>query len=85
MLNTNGNMSSTQGIKLAYDRDNKIFVKGTKMDVSGTTATRDWQQNFTKLKTGGIRDMDKYKEAKKVLLENPQVDTLVWAVALFWN
>ena len=77
MLNSNGKISNTQGIKLAYDRDNKIFVKGNKMYVGGTTSTRDWQQNFTKLKTGGIRDMDRYKEAKKVLLENPQVDTLL--------
>ena len=77
MLNTNGKFSNTQSIKLAYDRDNKSFVKGNKMYVGGTTSAKDWQQNFTKLKTGGIRDMDRYKEAKQVLLENPQVSTLL--------
>ena len=77
MLENNGKISNTQGTKYAYDQDNKIFVKGNKMYVGGTTFTRDWQQNFTKLKTGGIRDMDRYKEARRVLLENPQVDTLL--------
>ena len=77
MLENNGKISNTQGIKYAYDQDNKIFVRGNKMYVGGTTSTRDWQQNFTKLKTGGIRDMDRYKEARRVLMENPQVDTLL--------
>ena len=27
MLKSNGRISNTQGIKIAYDRDNKIFVK----------------------------------------------------------
>ena len=45
------------------------------MYVGGTTSSRDWQQNFTKLKTEGVRDMDRYREARPVFLENPQVDT----------
>ena len=77
MLSSNGKISNTQGIKLAYDRDNKTFVKGNKMFVGGTTSKSDWVENFTKLKTGGIRDMARYKEARRVLLENPQVDTLL--------
>ena len=35
------------------------------------------KQNFTMLKTGQIRNMDRYKEARRVLLENPEVDTLL--------
>ena len=31
MLNSNGKISNTGGIKMAYDRDNKIFVKDNKM------------------------------------------------------
>ena len=78
MLNTNGKISNTQGIKYAYDRDNKIFVKGNKMYVAeARLLQKTGNKTFTKLKTGGIRDMDRYKEAKKVLLENPQVDTLL--------
>ena len=75
-LNNNNKISNTQGIKIAYDKDNKIFVKDNKMFVGGTVNSNDWKENFTKLKTGGIRDMERYKEAKRVLLENPQVDTL---------
>ena len=55
MLEHSGKISNTQGIKLAYDRDNKILVKGNKMYVGGTTSSRDWQQNFTKLKASRIR------------------------------
>ena len=55
----------------------KIFVKGNKMYVGGTSSAKDWQQNLTHLKAGGIRDMERYKEARKALLENPQVDTLL--------
>ena len=77
MLETNGKISNTQGIKRAYDTDNKIYIKGNKMYVGGTVSKNDWLENFTKLKTGNIRNMARYKEAKRVLMENPQVDTLL--------
>ena len=77
MLQTNSKISNTQGIKIAYDRNNKVYVQGNKMYVGGTTSMRDWRQNFTNLKTGRVREMDRYKEARRVLLENPQVDTLL--------
>ena len=62
---------------MAYDRGNKVYVRGNKMYVGGTVSANDWKQNFTMLKTGQIRNMDRYKEARRVLLENPQVDTLL--------
>ena len=72
MLKSNGRISNTQGIKMAYDRDNKVYVRGNKMYVGGTVSANDWKQNFTmQKKTGQIRNMDRYKEA------NPQVDTLL--------
>ena len=77
MLEANGKISNTQGLKMAYDRDNKVYVRGNKMFIGGTVTANDWKENFTKLKTGGIRDMERYKEARRVLLENPQVDTLL--------
>ena len=55
----------------------KFLLKEIKCMLEEPTSARDWQQNFTKLKTGGIRDMDRYKEARRVLMENPQVDTLL--------
>ena len=55
---------------MAYDRGNKVCVRGNKMYVGGTVSANDWKQNFTMLKTGQIRNMDRYKEARRVLLEN---------------
>ena len=69
MLKSNGRISNTQGIKMAYDRDNKVYVRGNKMYVGGTVSANDWKQNLTMLKTGQIRNMDRYKEARRVLLE----------------
>ena len=77
MLKSNGRISNTQGIKMAYDRDNKVYVRGNKLYVDGTVSANDWKQNLTMLKTGQIRNMDRYKEARRVLLKNPQVDTLL--------
>ena len=77
MLKSNGRISNTQGIKMAYDRDNKVYVRGNKMYVGGTVSTNDWKQNLTMLKMGQTRNIDRYKEARRVLLENPQVDTLL--------
>ena len=76
MSNDNNKISNAQGIRLAYDNNNKIVLRNNKMYIGGTTSANDWKQNFTMLKTGQIRNMDRYKEARKVLLENPQVDTI---------
>ena len=76
MLESNGKISNSQGIKYAYDRDNKIFVKGNKMYVGGTTSAVNWLENLTKLPfgvLGGVRDMERYIEAKRVLQDNPQI------------
>ena len=73
MLESNGKISNSQGIKYAYDRDNKIFVKGNKMYVGGTTSAVNWLENLTKLPfgvLGGVRDMERYIEAKRVLQDN---------------
>ena len=38
MLKSNGRISITRGIKMAYDRDNKVYVIGNKMFIGGTTS-----------------------------------------------
>ena len=43
-LNNNNKISNTQGIKIAYDKDNKIFVKDNKMFVGGTVNSNDWKR-----------------------------------------
>ena len=77
MLKSNGRKSNTQGITMAYDSNNKVYVRGYKMYIGGTFIANAWKENFAKLKTGGIRNMERYKEARRVLLENPQVDTIL--------
>ena len=53
MLKYNGRISNIQGIKMAYDRDNKVYVRG-KMYVGGTVSTNDWKQFLQCLKRGKL-------------------------------
>ena len=74
MLKSNGKISNTQGIKMAYDRDSKIFVKDNKMYIGRTTSFTNCE-NFAKLPCGvlgGVRDMERYIEAERILKDNPQ-------------
>ena len=80
MLENNNKITNTQGIRMAYDTDNKIYVRGNKMYVGGTTSAVNWLENFTKLPfgvLGGVRDMERYIEAERILKENPQISELV--------
>ena len=77
MLKSNAKISNTQGINLAYDSPNKVYIKDDKMYIAGTSSSSDWIDNFTKLKFGKIREMERYKQAKELLEQNPQVKTLV--------
>ena len=80
MLKSNGRISNTQGIKMAYDRGNKIYVRDNKMYIGGTTSMTNWLENLTKLPfgvLGGVRDMERYIEAERILKENPQINELV--------
>ena len=80
MLDDNNKISNSQGIKMAYDKDNKIYVKGNKMYIGGTVSATNWLENLTKLPfgvLGGVRDMERYLQAEHVLKNNPQIDTVV--------
>ena len=70
MLDNNNKISNSQGIKMAYDRDNKIYVQGNKMYIGGTVSATNWLENLTKLPfgvLGGVRDMERYLQAEHVL------------------
>ena len=80
MLNDNNKISNAQGIRLAYDNNNKIVVRNNKMYIGGTTSFNNWLENLTKLPfgvLGGVRDMERYIEAKRILQNNPQITELV--------
>ena len=53
------------------------------MSAGGTVSTNDWVENFTESKTGGIRDMARYKEAKRVLRRTILFWVTAWAAVLF--
>ena len=63
MLKSNGKISNTQGVKMASDRDSKVYVRGNKMYIEGTTSFTNWLENFTKLPfgvLGDVGDMERY-------------------------
>ena len=80
MLSDNNKISNAQGIRLAYDNNNKIFVRNNKMYIAGTTNFNNWLENLTKLPfgvLGGIRDMERYIHAEDILKNNPEIDTVI--------
>ena len=79
MLNDNNKISNAQGIRLAYDNNNKIFVRNNKMYIGGTISFTNWLENLTKLPfgvLGGVRDMERYIQAEHILKNNPEIDTV---------
>ena len=80
MLKSSGKIPNTPGINMASERDNKIHVRRNKMYIAGTTNMTNWLGNFTKLPfgvLGGVRAMEGYIEAERIIKENPQIEELV--------
>ena len=80
MLKSNGKISNTQGINLAYDSPNKVYIKDNNMYIAGTSSANDVLEDLTKLPfgvLGGVKDMQRYITADEILKQNPHIDTLV--------
>ena len=71
------NISDIEGLKRAYASDSGAYIHGNRMYVAGTRNLRDVYDDITKVPLSLTRHSDRFKSAKKVLDENPQVETLI--------
>ena len=71
------NLSDIEGLKRAYASKSGAYIHGNRMYVAGTRNGRDVWDDITKVPFSLTRHSDRFKSAKKVLDENPQVETLV--------
>ena len=71
------NISDIEGLRRAYASDSGAYIHGNRMYVAGTRNLRDVYDDITKVPFSLTRHSDRFKSAKKVLDENPQVETLI--------
>ena len=72
----NNNLTDSQGLKNAYNTDNKIFVDGNKMYIAGTSNLQDVYDDL-KIPFNLTRYSQRYKDADETLKTNQQVDTII--------
>ena len=71
------NISDIEGLRRTYASDSGAYIHGNRMYVAGTRNLRDVYDDITKVPFSLTRHSDRFKSAKKVLDENPQVETLI--------
>ena len=71
------NISDIEGLRRAYASDSGAYIHGNRMYVAGTRNATDAWDDITKVPFNLTRHSDRFKSAKKVLDENPQVETLI--------
>ena len=71
------NISDIEGLKRAYASDSGAYIHGNRMYVAGTRNLRELYDDITKVPFSLTRHSDRFKSAKRVLDENPQVETLI--------
>ena len=71
------NISDIEGLRRAYASDSGAYIHGNRMYVAGTRNLRDVYDDITKVPFSLTRHSDRFKSAKRVLDENPQVETLI--------
>ena len=80
-LNTNllrdGNISDIDGLRKAYASKSGTHIHGNRMYIAGTRNATDVWDDITKVPFSLTRHSDRFKSAKKVLDENPQVEQLI--------
>jgi pimeloyl-ACP methyl ester carboxylesterase len=77
-FNNNFHKINEIGLQKAYSSDNKVHVDGDTVFIAGTSSLGDWYDNITKIPVwGDLRNSQRYKDADKVLKENPNVKKLV--------
>ena len=77
-FNNNFHKINEIGLQKAYSSDNKVYVDGDTAFIAGTSSLGDWYGNITKIAVwGDLKKSQRYKDADKVLKENPNVKKLV--------
>jgi len=76
MNKLNNNLSDKQGLRNAYNSDNKIFIDGNKMYIAGTSNLQDVWDDL-KIPFHLTRYSQRYKDADEELKKNNQVDTII--------
>ena len=75
-------LEDRQGLKNAYDRPSGLYKVGKTLYISGTTGkdgsiTRDILDDLIHLPTRNAENTEKYKDAKKMLEQSPEISRLV--------
>ena len=77
-FNNNFHKVNEIGLQKAYHSDNKIYVDNDTAFIAGSASLGDWYDNITKIPVwGDLKQSQRYKDADKVLKENPNVTNLV--------
>ncbi len=79
-------IADNEGLRRAYNEPNRIYVKGDRMYVAGTTWTDGYTGRLSfndaiddlKIPFFQTRNIQRYKDAEQVLKDNPNTNTLVW-------
>ena len=70
-------ISDAEGLRLAYQQPNHIYIKDNRMYIAGSKSPKDWVDNVAFIPTKLTPFHNIYQSANSELQSNPQVDELV--------
>ena len=77
-FNNNFHKVNEIGLQKTYSSDNQIYVDNDTAFIAGSSSLGDWYDNITNIPVwGDLRNSQRYKDADKMLKENPNVKNLV--------
>jgi len=69
-------ISDSEGLSRAYKQQDKLYINNNKLYIAGTSSLRDVYDDL-KIPFQLTRYSQRYKDAEKVLRNNPDIDTLI--------
>ena len=84
-INKKHYISDAEGLRRAYNEPNRLYINGDRLYVAGTTWTDGHTGNFSlndaiddlKIPLFQTKDIQRYKDAEKVLSNNPEINQLI--------